>query len=440
MRSGVSWREILAARVTTGDLIRLGASVALALLLWGWVTAVQDPIQTEVFAAVPIEPAALPNALVVVGEVPPVTVTLEGPQSVIEDVRPGDLEPRLDLDDVDGPAPYTAEVRVSAPHGSRVIRVDPAEIPVVVEATVSKTFELDVIERPPPEGNVTIGAVEPEVSEVTVTGPSSVMRRVARVVLPVELAEQTTDFVERIPPVAQDASGTRIPEVTVLPEQVATTVRVVSEGKSVGVIPQVVGNPEEGWEELGRAANPSEVVVDGPPEVLEGLISVPSEPVSIEGARANVTASVGLVLPAGVKVLDPSGGRIEVTVQVGQPGVSQSLPAQQVAVTGLGDGLTAVVEPPAIDIVVEAPETMLTSLRADDVTLRVDVTGFGPGRYRLRPTVSLPPNVEWIRTEPDTVTVTIMSGAGGTRAGATGTPLPPADPSGTVTPDPASRP
>ena len=417
MRNLQSWRDLLPGRLSTSDLVRLAASLVLAVLLWGWVTEVQDPIRTEVFAGLTIAIPQLPEALRVVGDVEPVTVAIEGPRSVVDDVEPEDLEPRLDLDDVDGEGAFTVDVEVSEPDGTRSVRIEPAEVSIVVEAITAERFDLVVVREQPDDGTRRIGQVEQEVSEVTVSGPRSRVDRVRRVILPIAIDDQATDFSDRFAPVAQDALGSRIPEVTIVPDRVSASVQVSTQGKSVAVIPQVIGDPAVGFEISGRTSDPQQVLVDGPADVLDDLISVLTMPVDVSGATDTVTDRVGIETPSNVRVFEPADGMVSVEVQVRQAGVSQPLPGQTVVVVGLAEGLRAAVEPRTLDVVVQASESILGGLSADDIFVQVDARGLGPGTYQLPASVAVPPNVEWIRTEPDTVTVTITGPPSSTPSG-----------------------
>ena len=70
------------------------------------------------------------------------------------------------------------------------------------------------------------------------------------------------------------------------------------------------------------------------------------------------------------------------------------------------------VNPPTVEVVVRTAEDVLSSLTASDIGVRVDLTSLGPGTYQLPPMVSLPPNVQWVRVEPDRVTVVITASVG----------------------------
>ena len=59
-------------------------------------------------------------------------------------------------------------------------------------------------------------------SQVTVSGPETVVSRVTQVILPVSLDQQINDFTAPFTPYAIDAGGQRISDVEILPQTVST--------------------------------------------------------------------------------------------------------------------------------------------------------------------------------------------------------------------------
>ncbi len=199
----------------------------------------------------------------------------------------------------------------------------------------------------------------------------------------------------------------------------------------MAIIAQIVGEPADGYEVVDRTVNPPAILIDGPGHLLDDVISVSTAPVDISGATTNVTRRVLIEpLPPGIQILEPSGRNVDVIVQIRQQGIQQPLPSQHVDVVGLGPGLQATVSPPELTLVVVASEEEITSLERGDIKLQVDVSGLAPGTYERTPSVSLPPSVEWIRTEPSRLTVTVSP------AGPAASPSVPS-PDGSATP-PAS--
>jgi hypothetical protein len=65
----------------SGDAVfRAVASLALAFLLWAWVTTQRDPPETRVFADLTLQAPTLPEPLQIAGELPSVTVEVIAPR------------------------------------------------------------------------------------------------------------------------------------------------------------------------------------------------------------------------------------------------------------------------------------------------------------------------------------------------------------------------
>jgi YbbR domain-containing protein len=426
----------LIGRLVPGSALRIAVSFVLALLLWGWVTTQRDPSEARTIDDLPVPVPALADDLMVVGELGTVDVRVEGPRSQVEDLVADDLEIRLDTGQIEEPNTYPLEVEVDAPGAVDVVRVTPPSVNLLVDERVSRSFRVEPI---PPElegDNREVGEIAVDPSDVTVGGPSTFVNRVARVVAPIEIGDRTETFSATVQLEARDAEGQPITGVTILPEAVTSTVPVDTRGKSVPVLAQTSGNPAEGYEVVDRRVNPAMVLLDGPDEALAEVFSASTEEVDIQGVTGNVSKLVALEgLPPDVHVLDPPSGQVAVVIQISQRGVQQDLPPQRVAVSGLGPGLTAAVEPAELVVTVVAGEEALAGLRAGDVEPRVDLTGRGPGSYVLTPTVAVPRGVQWIRTNPAQVRVTVRAAEG----------TPPADqgpppPASTVPPTPTRMP
>ncbi|HKG24549.1 MAG TPA: CdaR family protein, partial [Thermomicrobiales bacterium] len=368
----------ISARVTSSDLIRLGSSLVLALLLWGWVTTREDPERTRSFSNVTVEVGELNGNLVVVSAPPNVLIRIKGPSSVIDDVEASEVAARLDLNEVDQPGSYSVPIVVSAPDGVWSRQSIPARVQIQVEESVAKQFPLTPLVTGDVSPNRRVGQIVPEVSEVTVRGPSSVVDRVGSVILPVMIGNNTRDFEGAFTPIARDKDGQPVTEVEISPNAVKATVPIEAAGKVVAVFANIVGTPAAGLAVLDQAVIPTTVLVDGDPTLLADLISIQTAPVDVTGATGNISQRVALDnLPEGVKVIEPDDGRVLVSVQIGARGVRQNLQGLRVEVINLGEGLQAEVVPDGVSVVVVASSEALVNLTAEDITIQVDATGLG---------------------------------------------------------------
>jgi YbbR domain-containing protein len=412
------------SRVSRAVILRLLASVGLALILWSFVTVDQDPETTRTFPNTDVTVANLRDSLQVVNELDDVTVRLSGPSSVINPIDAGAISAEIDLGEISEPGEYRAEVVVRAPEGVWRTSVEPPSIPVTIDDTRTEELPLTVaVSDMSGNGGLAVD-VAPEIETVQVHGPNVLVDRIAQVVLTVDVVAGTRVYEDTLVPEARDANGNRVDGISINPSAVRATISVSTRGKSVAVLVQVTGSPAPGYEVVDRTVNPPTILIDGPAEIIDGLVAVRTEPIDVSGAQDSLTQRTSLAdIPEGVTVLEPASSEVDVLVQIGQRGISQSLPGQRVGVTNLEANLTATVDPSEVTIQVVAPADVLEALSNSNIRVQVDVGGLGPGTYQLAPTVAVPPRVQWISALPSTVQV-IISEVEAVASPPNGTPSP----------------
>lgn len=401
-------REQLRELVTREVALRFLASLALALILWALVTIREDPETNRAFADVPVQPTSLDNSLIILNPLNPVRVTLSGPRSDVNPIDGDDLVATIDFSNVSEPGVYDLPISLNLPRGVWDSNVTPGSATVEVERSVSGPFPLMPVVSDLDENSLRTVTVYPEVERVTATGPTSLIDSIAQVVLPVEVSGGTQTFEGTYVPEAHDRDGNLIEGVVFDPASVEATVRVSARGKSVAVLAAITGSPAAGYEVAERTINPQFVIVDGDEAALDALVALTTEPIDVSGASESFNRTVQIAdLPEGLQILQPSSGQVEVLVQITQRGVRQSLPSQQVTIIGVGDGLSASVTPDEITIDVAGPEETLAELDSTNLQVIVDATGLAPGTYTVKPSVIMPPRVQWVTTVPTEVTLTI---------------------------------
>jgi YbbR domain-containing protein len=401
--------DVIASAMNRPNLMRLIASLILALLLWGWVTTLEDPKRERTFSDLPIVSQGLADELVVTTTIPSATVQLDGPQSVVSPLTAGVIIPLIDLSDVTEPGTYTVPVDVEDSVDTWHTSVSPNALRITVEKRVSKSIPLQSEIVGEVGSSRQVNDIREAVTEVTVEGSESAVNRVSTVVLPVTIGNQTRVYVDNFEPQARDSSGNIVEDVVITPGTVSATIDISQRGKEVAVVPQYTGIPAAGFRVSGQVSSPLTVIVDGPSNALADVVAVQTQPVDIEGTTATVRETVPIVdLPPGVQVVTPTDGQVVVQISVVQDGVRQELPGQDVMIVN-ADGVNAQVEPPQISVTVYGPAQALAELRAGDIIVQVDVEGLGPGTYQIAPTVFLPQGLTWVSSTPGVVTITITA-------------------------------
>ncbi|HEX5165820.1 MAG TPA: CdaR family protein [Thermomicrobiales bacterium] len=420
----------------TGNAVRFFLSFILAFALWAWVTNERDPEQTYRASQVPVSAVGIPENLEIVGAVPAVDVTLQGPRSVIQTIDAASLTAEVNLDDVDGPGSYDRKVHVNAPDGIRTITTDPETITVELDTVVSKTFPVEAL--PPAEipRSLTVTSISVEPQQVTVTGVQSNVDQVARVLAPINIGDNTDSFSDLISLSAVDQNNVEVENVEIEPGAVRVRVDLEVRGKEIPVFVQCeCDDVAEGFVVVGQPqANPANVIIDGDPEVLAQVPYIYTTPVNTSGLdQTTVIDGVPLdiaSLPDGVTV-DPQF--VDVSVRVEQTQFTRTLENIPIEVLGTEPNTRVVVNPATLSIDISGPRDKLDQLEPRDVAVVVDVTGLDVGAHQVRPRVALPAGMTYSDALPQVVVAIIDTSPTAT---STARPAPTSAPEPTPTPNP----
>jgi YbbR domain-containing protein len=403
------FQQLIKFRPNRNQVVSFTISLILAIILWGWVTQIQDPFDSKVLAGNTMQAGSLPDNLQIVTSLPDARVTLEGSRSEVQPIRQSDITVTADTSGINEAGTFQVPVIVSGADVSEVT-VEPGQITIQVDERMSRVVPVRVSTGD--SASVAIGnEIVPSVSQVTVSGPRSAVERVTEVILPVPLDEaQVSDYDSLVTPYAVDAEGLRINEVEILPSTVPVTVEVERRGKSISVIPNITGVPAEGYTVQVRRALPDTIVVDGPDEALADLLFVNTEAVDVSDATQSISTTVGIAdLPEGVTIIDPPSGEIEVRVAIEDTSTSsQTLSGLPIEVLGLEPGMEAAIDPTTISIQVSAPLDILQIMTPSDITVLVDLTDLGPGTHVIMPEVTLPQGATWASADPSASRILVV--------------------------------
>lgn len=172
--------------------------------------------------------------------------------------------------------------------------------------------------------------------------------------------------------------------------------------KIVPVVPELDGEPSDGYIVGTVEADPATVEVAGPTSAVARLTEATTEPVSVTGASATITdvVNIGVSDPL-VRLLSPASAQVTVTIA--------AAPVEWV-VTGIPVRLrssgSVQIAPPAVSAYVRGPREA-RSWGAKEFDASVDVEGLQTGLFQLPVQVTPPSRVGIVRVEPPTVRVRI---------------------------------
>lgn len=264
-------------------------------------------------------------------------------------------------------------------------------------------FTLPLELRDVPEGLEVIDESAQQV-DVRLRGPAELLRRLtpSDIVVAVDLSEAEPG--ERIayltPQEVTAPFGARVMRVT--PTSVTLELdRTV--GRTVEVIPRVLGSPAEGFEILDIELNPKQIGIVGPASRLKGIDQVTTEPVSADGLRETYSRSLRVELDPLVRLSRET--TVEITLHVGEERLRKEI--RNVPVTVVPESVQARLSAKTVRVVVEGPKSLVEPLAASDLVVELPLTGLPSGRHQITPAPRwVSPElsaVEFIGVRPETI-------------------------------------
>lgn len=176
--------------------------------------------------------------------------------------------------------------------------------------------------------------------------------------------------------------------------------------RRVPVVPEIEGEPAPGFVAGRVTVDPPFVEVTGPESRLNAVREATTEPVSVQGATADVRDRVTIgVADAALRLNEPRSAAV--VVEIVPAPIERSVKDVRVRVRNAGQGLRVSVRPATVTVVLRGRREVLGALDASRLEAFVDVASLGPGRYVLPARGEAGPDYGVVRTEPGTVEVRI---------------------------------
>ena len=389
--------------------------LALVLAAGAWIVAVEaeDPtIERRYPQAIPIASPEPPEGMIIVGEFDEqVQVAIRAPESIWNSITLDDFTAALDLTGL-GIGEHSVPVQVTLnKQPSRVMLVEPEHVTLRLESRAERSVPVHVqISGEPALGYIRRPAstsIEPR--EVTVAGPSSYVTRVVEAFADISVQDANADIEEELQLQPQDGEGQIVSYVTPEVERVSVRIPIESSGyyRSLAVKVVLTGQITSGYSNPHISVEPPAVTVFGAPAVIAGLPGfIETEPIDVEGAQDDVVVRPALNAPPNVAVV--SGQQVEVSIYIEPIQGSRTMEITP-TLQGLEPGLTAIVSPETVEVILSGPLPLLETLEESDVRVVLDLFGLPIETHQIEPQIVAPEDVTAQSILPTTVQVEILT-------------------------------
>ncbi|HVR88747.1 MAG TPA: CdaR family protein [Candidatus Limnocylindria bacterium] len=406
-------RRLDLRRAVTNDFPLKAAALGIAVIAS---VALAETSPPEVVAAypgrVPVERAEVPLGYVLRGQLGDVSVRVRGSEQQIAKLGQPDLHASIDLAGVDLARNdlQDAPVRVILSDPSlAVAQIDPPTVQVRIERIVSRMLALQVRFANDPPPRYQAGTPAFSTSDVKVTGAQSLVGTVAAIFATIRFGDTPVDIASSAQAVAVDAAGNAVDGVQVDPAAVQVTVPVLptASTRTVPVRWTIKGAVGAGYWISRVTTDPPAVTIQGGQSALAGVEQLDTAAIDVSGLTADRSFRVGLALPDGVRLLQPTDAVVGVTV-VPLSG-TRPFPLVAVQVINAGAGLAGETEAKTIEVVVSGPVAALQALQPDAVTATVDAAGRAAGTSTADVTVRVPAGLTVASVQPPRLTLTMRA-------------------------------
>ncbi|PKM59484.1 MAG: hypothetical protein CVU99_13200 [Firmicutes bacterium HGW-Firmicutes-4] len=367
-------------------LIRLLASIGIAIILWFMVNGNADMLITQDFNSIPItltnvESLTEKNLVLTDDKNYYLNLQVKGTDKNLRNVNMKEVTAEVDLSDIEEKGIYDLEVEVKGLANSVIISsMNPTSLSIEVDNIIKEALDVVILVEGKPARDLSVISAE-SLEQVEVEGPEASIARIDKITVTADVSGLESDTTRYLEVAAYDATGDPITDLEILPNVVEVEL-VLGKTKSIGVIPSTTGNPANGYIVTGVQVEPSKVLIGAKEALLNTIETIPMDPIDVSGQSKTFTRDVNLTPPAGCYFLDDSG-KVKVTVSIESP-VEKSFTIDKVSTRNLGTGLVvAKIKDSRVVVKLEGASGILNSLNASQIEAFVDCTNLAPGEYEL---------------------------------------------------------
>ena len=291
----------------------------LAMMLWVYVTGdalrANIPEVTRTFRNVPLTWFNLDERLEIMQIPERIDVVLNGRADLINEITPENIKASVSLEGL-GEGQHRIFPTAEVPRGVRVLSFFPQQVAVTLEVVESPQKPIVLEITGSPAAGFVMG--EPRIlpGAVFVRGPRSLLARVDRAKVTVNVEGADGDRVQMVPVQAVDAAGEVVNNLVVNPMIVEIMIPFSKPQKTVPVRVPLSGEPAAGYVVRQLTVTPAAITLEGSEEDLAAISELITEPVNITNATGNITLELPLRgLPEGVSSLFASKVQVEIVIE-----------------------------------------------------------------------------------------------------------------------------
>ena len=384
-------------------------SVVLALFLWFYVVAVENPYSERKITKIPIqfvnhEELESRGLAIDYSDVQTMDVVISGSRSDVMKVRADEITATVDLTGYEKGKNY-ANITIKVPSKVELVDQRIQVIPITVEKlqTAKKKVNIQFTGTASKEKEAKL--FTQDIEQVKVSGAQSQVAKVSKVFADLDVSKLTDNSKKySLKIYAADAKGKEITGVELSHTKVGVQAGLYSI-KSVPLSLDLKGEPAAEYRVSALDA-PKTVKIAGFADELEKIDKLVSNPIYLSDLTESKKIPIEITLPEGVELAEQDAVVLDVKIK-GLESKEFTILSSNVSIRGLATGKTATVENATLKVKAYVKDASASSISTDDIALYVDLTGLENGEHKVKVRAEQVDGIGDVSIEPQEVTVKI---------------------------------
>ncbi len=384
-------------------------SVVIALFLWFYVVAVENPYSERKITKIPIqfvnhEELESRGLAIDYSDVQTMDVVISGSRSDVMKVSADEITATVDLTGYEKGKNY-ANITIKVPSKVELVDQRIQVIPITVEKlqTAKKKVNIQFTGTASKEKEAKLFAQD--IEQVKVSGAQSQVAKVSKVFADLDVSKLTDNSKKySLKIYAADAKGKEITGVELSHTKVGVQAGLYSI-KSVPLSLDLKGEPGAEYRVSALDA-PKTVKIAGFADELEKIDKLVSNPIYLSDLTESKKIPIEITLPEGVELAEQDAVVLDVKIK-GLESKEFAILASNVSIRGLATGKNATVENATLKVKAYVKDASASSISTDDIALYVDLTGLENGEHKVKVRAEQVDGIGDVSIEPQEVTVKI---------------------------------
>jgi YbbR domain-containing protein len=314
-------------------------SALFAIILWLIVVNIIDPVETKTFNNIQV---TVENESVIEeqGKVYDITddsdtisVSVKGRRSALEALKTTDFLATADMKEMIVIDTVPIEVSVTK-YSDKIEEIIPKTktLKISIEDSATKQFAINTNITGTPGDGFAVGDISCNPSVLKVTGAASVVNKISKVAVNVDVDDMTDTINTSATPKFYDSDGSVIESTSLEYKTGDIEVSVdMLKTKEIELSFGVKGTPADDYKCVETVSSPDKITIAGEEEDLAKVdtINITNNYVDVSGATANVQQAIDITsyIPSTVRLVNPSDSSILVTA------IIEKLKTQNIEIT-----------------------------------------------------------------------------------------------------------